>query len=222
MSIKKFTKKGFLQAKGIDEKQQYSIKVTRVIEAHEPLEFRALFQNWPDLSSSSSSSLLETSSSTSSATSNGAVNVAGISGGSSSTMVGSSMSSMTSALSKSFSLTSIAKSTPTSFDATLLAANPSLAADSQLVDDGKSFKQLWFAHNGEIHKLAENCYGEFHSTDCYLVHYKYVVNRVEKHILYYWIVCFFCFILLISFNFTIISLISRVENRIRTINLRLL
>ena len=192
MSIKKFTKKGFLQAKGIDEKQQYSIKVTRVIEAHEPLEFRALFQNWPDLSSSSSS-LLETSSSTSSATSNGAANVAGISGGSSSTMVGSSMSSMTSALSKSFSLTSIAKSTPTSFDATLLAANPSLAADSQLVDDGKSFKQLWFAHNGEIHKLAENCYGEFHSADFYLVHYKYVVNRVEKHILYYWIVCFFLF-----------------------------
>lgn len=170
--------KGFLQAKGLDERQQYSIKVTRVLEGVEPIEFRALFQHWPD-----TASLLEPktpSSSSMNSTSSGSG-----SGGS------TSLSTSTSALAKSFSLTSIAKSSgPTSFDATLLHANPQLASDSQLVDDGAGPKQVWFAQSGELQRLAESYYGEFHSANCYLVHYKYAVNRVDKHILYYWIVRF--------------------------------
>ncbi len=42
-------KKGFLQAKGFEEKVQNSIKVTRVIDGSEPTEFKALFNRWNEL-----------------------------------------------------------------------------------------------------------------------------------------------------------------------------
>lgn len=201
----------------MDEKQQYSIKVTRVIEGHEPFEFRSLFRYWPDTAlplsletSSSTSSAASASSSlggginpssTSSSLSNGGGGGGSLSGSSSTTSAAAAVNgrggdqavivNAMSAMMKSFSLTSMVKSSSptTSFDASLLAANPQLAADAQLVDDGKAHKQIWYAHSGDIHRLAELHYGEFHSADCYLVDYKYAVNRVEKHILYYWMVC---------------------------------
>ncbi len=40
---------GFLQAKGFDERQQNSLKITRVIDGCEPFEFKALFNRWPEL-----------------------------------------------------------------------------------------------------------------------------------------------------------------------------
>lgn len=39
---------GFLQAKGYDERQQNSLKITRVIDGCEPVEFKALFNRWSD------------------------------------------------------------------------------------------------------------------------------------------------------------------------------
>jgi hypothetical protein len=39
---------GFLQARGFTEKQQNSIKVTRVSEDGEPTEFKVLFNKWHD------------------------------------------------------------------------------------------------------------------------------------------------------------------------------
>ena len=41
-----FFLKGFLQAKGFEEKVQNSIKVTRVIDGSEPTEFKSLFNRW--------------------------------------------------------------------------------------------------------------------------------------------------------------------------------
>lgn len=160
--------KGFLQAKGIDERSQYTMRVSRVIEGHEPIEFRSLFQHWSCDGSPGSAPGDPAPPPPTAAASTSAVSL----------------------LSKNLSLTSIAKSTPTSFDATsLLAANPQLAAETQLVDDGKSpHKRVWCVYQGDLHELAESYYGEFHSADCYLVHYKYFVGRAQKHILYFWIV----------------------------------
>ena len=38
-----------MQAKGCDERQQNSLKITRVIDGCEPVEFRALFNRWSDV-----------------------------------------------------------------------------------------------------------------------------------------------------------------------------
>jgi hypothetical protein len=91
------------------------------------------------------------------------------------------------------STTKIAKTVQTKFDASVLHSNPAIASDLQMVDDGKGFKEIWYVQNFELHKLDETKYGEFHSGDCYLIHYKYFVNLSEKHILYYWIVISFSF-----------------------------
>ena len=72
---------------------------------------------------------------------------------------------------------------------------PQISSDLQMVDDGKGFKEIWFVQNYDIHKLNDSKYGEFHSADCYIIHYKYYVNLIEKNILYYWIVilCIYIF-----------------------------
>ena len=138
-----------MQAKGLDERQQSSIKVARVIDGFEPAEFRALFNRWP-----------ESSELTKYGTSSRAANSTAV----------------------------VAKTVPTYFDAALMHANPQLAAESQMLDDGKGLKEIWYVQNFELHKLSESRFGEFYSGDCYIVLYKYRVNNVEKQILYYWIV----------------------------------
>lgn len=121
--------------------------MTRVIEGSEPIEFRALFNRWPD-------------------------------------------SFDTSVKSSSRINYSIAKTVQTYFDAALMHANPQLAADSQMLDDGKGHKEIWIAQKTDIMKLNEKeaRFGHFYTAECYIIHYSYKVNSVEKHILYYWIV----------------------------------
>jgi hypothetical protein len=137
--------KGFLQAKGFDERQQSLIKVTRVIDGGEPVEFKALFNRWPEQNE-------------------------------------------TKGLGRTYNINTVAKVVQTKFDASTLHSNHQLAAESQMVDDGKGFKEIWYIKNFNCEKLEESNFGEFHSGDCYIIHYKYVVNNAEKHILYYWIV----------------------------------
>ena len=136
---------GFLQAKGYDERQQSAIKVTRVIDGSEPVEFRALFNRWPETNEQKG-------------------------------------------LGRSHSSNSVAKTVQARFDASILHANHQLAAESQMFDDGKDFKEIWFVQNFNLTKMNETKFGEFHSGDCYIVHYQYKINNTEKHILYYWIV----------------------------------
>lgn len=57
-----------------------------------------------------------------------------------------------------------------------------------MIDDAKGTKEIWYVQNFDIHQLDETKYGEFHSGDCYIIHYKYTLEKTEKHILYYWIV----------------------------------
>lgn len=137
---------GFLQAKGYDERQQNSIKVTRVIDGCEPVEFRALFNRWTDLNEQKG-------------------------------------------LGKTHAVNKIAKSPSTAnFDATLLHTNHKLASDSQMIDDGNGFKQIWYVKDFDIHELNENNYGKFHTKSCYIIQYNYELGRSRKSIIYYWIV----------------------------------
>ena len=145
-----------MQAKGFDERQQNLIKVTRVIDGCEPVEFKALFNRWPE-------------------------------------------NNETKGLGRTYNINTIAKTIQAKFDSSVLHTNHQLAAESQMVDDGKGFKQIYYVQNFDIHKLDESKYGEFYSGDCYIVHYKYSVNQQEKHILYYWIVSFLAFFLCFAF-----------------------
>ncbi len=124
-----------------------------MIEGSEPVEFRALFNRWPE--------------------SNEAKFTGPAASGTRAHHLPPS---------------SVAKTVQTYFDAALMHANPQLAAELQMLDDGKSFKEIWYIQGGDMHKLNETRHGEFRSGDCYIVHYKYNVNSSEKNILYYWIV----------------------------------
>ncbi len=119
--------------------------MTRVIDGCEPVEFRALFNRWPELNEQKG-------------------------------------------LGRIYSINSTAKTAQANYDANVLHANHQLAAESQMIDDGKGFKEIWYIHDSEMNKLNESKYGEFVTNKCYIVHYKYMLNDSEKHIIYYWIV----------------------------------
>lgn len=65
---------------------------------------------------------------------------------------------------------------------------PTLAADTQLIDDGSGKMQIWRLHNKELELVPEELAGVFFSGDCYLIHYVYEVKGKENHILYFWLV----------------------------------
>lgn len=136
-----------MQAKGYDENQQNAIKVTRVFDGSEPVEFKALFNRWPEVNE-------------------------------------------TKCLNRAIGGNSFAKTLQSRFDASVLHSNHHIAAESQLIDDGKGFKQIWYIHNFDLHKLDSTKYSEFYTGDCYIIHYKYKLDNIEKHIFYYWIVSF--------------------------------
>ncbi len=94
-------------------------------------------------------------------------------------------------LARPYSINSIAKSPQAKYDASLLHSNHQLAADSQMVDNGKGVKEIWVVKNFDIESLSQSKYGQFNSGDCYIIHYKYQLNNSEKHIFYYWIVSLF-------------------------------
>jgi hypothetical protein len=97
----------------------------------------------------------------------------------------------TKGLGRAYNINTIAKTTAQAkFDVSVLHTNHHIAAETQMVDDGKGFKEIWRVQNFDIHKLPENKYGEFHNGDCYIIHYRYNYENRERHILYYWIVCF--------------------------------
>ena len=128
--------KGFLQAKGYDERIQNAIKVTCINEAFEPIEFRALFSRWSD-----SKYLINSNTNKS-----------------------------------------------VKFEASILHANPQLAAELQMIDDGSGSKKIWLISNSNISLLQDSKHGQFNSSNCYVIEYKYLVNGIDKYIIFYWIV----------------------------------
>ncbi|XP_065574838.1 advillin-like [Artemia franciscana] len=81
----------------------------------------------------------------------------------------------------------IAKVMDTHFDASSLHEQPKLAAESQMVDDASGEKIIYRIEDFELAKIPDNHYGMFFSGDTYVIHYKYLINGRENHIIYFWI-----------------------------------
>ncbi|KAI4464752.1 villin [Holotrichia oblita] len=73
----------------------------------------------------------------------------------------------------------------TKFDANLMYDRPTLAAETQLLDDGSGTTRLWRINKKEAIEISKEKFGNFFNSDCYLVWYSYQ-NHGQRHILYTW------------------------------------
>ncbi|KAJ6628991.1 hypothetical protein lerEdw1_014697, partial [Lerista edwardsae] len=79
-----------------------------------------------------------------------------------------------------------AKVSQEKFDAALLHAQPELAAQERMVDNGDGKVEVWRVENLELVPVDHRWHGFFYGGDCYLVLYTYEVNRKLQYILYIW------------------------------------
>lgn len=89
-------------------------------------------------------------------------------------------------LGKTHNVGKIAKVNQEKFDATLLHAQPELAAQERMVDNGNGKVEVWRVENLELVSVEYRWHGFFYGGDCYLVLYTYEVNRKPHYILYIW------------------------------------
>ena len=90
-----------------------------------------------------------------------------------------------------YSINSNSKSLQVKFEAHVLNANIQLAAELQMVDDGSGSKKIWNIDNNLVISLLDDSkHGQFHSSNCYVIQYKYLVDGVDRFIIFYWIVSF--------------------------------
>lgn len=73
------------------------------------------------------------------------------------------------------------------FDALTMEERPSLAAETQLVDDGSGQMRIWRIMNDEVVEIAREKHGQFFAGDCYIVWYNYE-SAINRNIVFYWIV----------------------------------
>ena len=78
----------------------------------------------------------------------------------------------------------------TKFDAKILHDNPMMAAETGMVDDGKSAKEVYRVNNFDLVQVPEEEYGKFYSGDCYVILYAYNDGRKDCYIIYYWLVSY--------------------------------
>ncbi|GFR78130.1 villin-1, partial [Elysia marginata] len=81
----------------------------------------------------------------------------------------------------------IAKTVQTKFDAATLHSNASLAAETQMVDDGSGKVEIWRVENFKLVPLEKIHYGEFYGGDCYVIMYTYSIHGRDQYIIYYWL-----------------------------------
>lgn len=74
------------------------------------------------------------------------------------------------------------------FDALTMEERPSLAAETQLIDDGSGTVTLWRIKQHNIVEIPKERHGFFFNGDCYIVLYSYQTSTEERHLLYYWLV----------------------------------
>ena len=74
----------------------------------------------------------------------------------------------------------------TKFDAKILHDNPEMAAESGMVDDGQSAKEVYRVDNFDLVQVPEEDYGKFYSGDCYVILYAYNDGRRDCYIIYHW------------------------------------
>ncbi|XP_065164723.1 LOW QUALITY PROTEIN: advillin [Atheta coriaria] len=72
------------------------------------------------------------------------------------------------------------------FDALTMEERPSLAAETQLVDDGSGQMRIWRIMNDEVVEIAREKHGQFFAGDCYIVWYNYE-SAINRNIVFYWI-----------------------------------
>ncbi|CAH1130262.1 unnamed protein product [Ceutorhynchus assimilis] len=77
--------------------------------------------------------------------------------------------------------------TITKFDPITMEERPTLAAETQLIDDGSGGMTLWRIKNTKIVEIPKDRHGYFFTGDCYIALYSYQTARDEKHLLYCWI-----------------------------------
>uniref|UniRef100_A0A668TKM6 HP domain-containing protein n=1 Tax=Oreochromis aureus TaxID=47969 RepID=A0A668TKM6_OREAU len=78
----------------------------------------------------------------------------------------------------------IAHVTQEKFDASLMHAQPEVAAQERMVDNGTG--QVWRIENLELAPVDPQWYGYFYGGDCYLILYTYLVNNKKCYLLYMW------------------------------------
>ncbi|XP_055738823.1 gelsolin-like [Salvelinus fontinalis] len=88
--------------------------------------------------------------------------------------------------SKAYSIGRIAKVEQVPFDASTLHSNNNMAAQHNMVDDGKGKVQIWRVEVGDKVPVDPSSYGQFYGGDCYLILYSYRLGGREQHIIYTW------------------------------------
>uniref|UniRef100_A0A8C4QBH9 Villin 1 n=1 Tax=Eptatretus burgeri TaxID=7764 RepID=A0A8C4QBH9_EPTBU len=92
----------------------------------------------------------------------------------------------TSGFGRSYSVGSIAKVEQVKFDTKSLHAQPSLAAEYRMVDDGSGKVEIWRIEDLELQPVDKRHFGQFYGGDCYLILYTYSRNNKPSYILYIW------------------------------------
>uniref|UniRef100_A0AAX7U5J2 HP domain-containing protein n=1 Tax=Astatotilapia calliptera TaxID=8154 RepID=A0AAX7U5J2_ASTCA len=80
----------------------------------------------------------------------------------------------------------IAHVTQEKFDASLMHAQPEVAAQERMVDDGTGQVEVWRIENLELAPMDPQWYGYLYGGDCYLILYTYLVNNKKCYLLYMW------------------------------------
>jgi len=81
----------------------------------------------------------------------------------------------------------IAKTVQTKFDAKTLHENPTVAATSNMVDDGTGVKEVFRVEMFDLVTISEDNHGIFFSGDCYVILYAYNDGKTDRYIIYYWL-----------------------------------
>ncbi|XP_018568811.1 advillin-like, partial [Anoplophora glabripennis] len=73
------------------------------------------------------------------------------------------------------------------YDALTMEDRPSLAAETQLIDDGTGSLTIWRIKQSHIVEIPKERHGYFFSGDCYIILYTYQTSSEQKHLLYCWL-----------------------------------
>ncbi|XP_069083203.1 villin-1 isoform X1 [Pleurodeles waltl] len=92
----------------------------------------------------------------------------------------------TTGLGKTHSTGKVAKVEQVKFDASTMHAQPELAAQQKMVDDGTGEAEVWRVENLELVPVEKRWLGHLYGGDCYLILYTYLVNSKKHYILYIW------------------------------------
>ncbi|XP_053545782.1 villin-1 [Bombina bombina] len=92
----------------------------------------------------------------------------------------------TAGLGKTHSVGKVAKVEQVKFDAATMHAQPQIAAQQKMVDDGSGEVEVWRIEDLELVPVEKGWLGHFYGGDCYLILYKYLINNKYNYIIYMW------------------------------------